>query len=270
MDRRACLRAFRERLGKEPLLTGLSCAIPHPAVVEIACRTGHDFVILDTEHTSIDATTQEQLVRAADAHGLVCLVKLPDIDETTVRIALDAGACGVIAPHVKSAEDVRHIVELSCFPPRGRRGLCSAARANDYSSGDIRDLVRLTNEELLIIPILEDAEALDNVEAILDADPRIEIFEIGPVDMALSLGLDLEQSITNPSAELQRVLARIVDALHARGKKVLYPTRFPNTPFGAEDQRAALRAVGADLVYGIDTHVVNYGSRRLAALKGRA
>jgi 2-keto-3-deoxy-L-rhamnonate aldolase RhmA len=267
MDRNQALRSFRERLRSQHLLTGLACAIPHPVLVEIACQSGHDFVIIDTEHTSIEPTTQEQLLRAADVHGLVALVKIPEVEEGIVRTALDAGASGIIAPHIKSAEDVRRLVEVSCFPPRGKRGLCSVARANGYSSGSLRDLVRLTNEEMLLIPILEDAEAVENLEAILDAEPSLEVFEIGPVDLALSLGLDLEQSISNPSQELRKSLLKMVSALHARGKKVLYPTRFPNTPFGAHEQLERVREFGVDLLYGIDTHVVNFGSRQLAALK---
>jgi 4-hydroxy-2-oxoheptanedioate aldolase len=266
-NRRQSIRAFRERLVGDRLLTGLACAIPHPAVVEIACSTGHDFVILDTEHTSLEPTTQEQLLRAAEVHGLVSLVKIAAIEETSVRVALDAGACGVIAPHVKSAADVRRLVDFCCFPPRGSRGLCSLARANGFASGDVRDLVQLTNEEIILVPIIEDAEAVENIADIVDADPRIDIYEIGPVDLALSMGLDLDRSITNPSEELRRAIDHVVETLRSRKKKLLFPTRFPNTPFGADKQLEALRAVGADLVYGMDAHVINHGSRQLAALK---
>lgn len=270
MDRSRALKEFRGKIRSGELLTGLSCAIPHPGIMELACRTGHDFVLIDAEHTSIDPVTQEHLIRAADVHGMVSLVKVKAVDEVLIREALDAGACGIVAPHIKSAADMRRLIDYACFPTRGKRGLCSAARANYYSSADIRDLVAMTNEDLMIIPIIEDHEAVGNLDEILAVDPAINVFEIGPVDMALSLGLDLDRSITNPSPELVRVLDTVVSTLRARGKKLLYPTRFPNVDASAAQVASDLSARGVALLYGMDTHCINYASRLLASIKEHA
>jgi 2-keto-3-deoxy-L-rhamnonate aldolase RhmA len=265
MNRRRALAEFRNRLSGGKLLTGVACAIPHPGIVEVACRTGHDFVIIDAEHSSVDDVTQEALIRAAEVHGMVSIVKLKALDEMAIRVALDAGACGVIAPHIKSAADMRRLIDYCCFPSRGKRGLCGAARANTYSAGDLQEMIRLANEDLLIIPIIEDGEAIANLDEILSVDERINIFEVGPLDLALSLGIDF--NISDPTPELKAAVERVCSTLRNRGRKILYPSRFPNMPFQAERVAADVRAFGASLVYGIDTHCINVGMRALASLK---
>src|SRR5205085_923442 len=90
VDRLAAVQEFRTHLATPGrMLTGMSCALAHPGIIEIASRTGHDFVIIDAEHSAIDSLDQENLIRAADAHGLVSLVKLKEIDEVEIRNALD-------------------------------------------------------------------------------------------------------------------------------------------------------------------------------------
>jgi len=46
---------------------------------------GHDFVLLDLEHSAIDAWTLETMILAADAHRMIPLVKLKEVDEVGVR-----------------------------------------------------------------------------------------------------------------------------------------------------------------------------------------
>lgn len=267
MDRIAALRTFKGKLQEGRLLTGMACAICHPAIIEIAGRQGHDYVILDAEHAAMDRQTLELLIRAAEAHGLVSIVKLKRIDEIEIRDALDLGALGVMAPHIKTAEDVRQLLAYTYFAPRGHRGVCGAARANAFSAGDVRDLVRLTNEEILAIPVIEEGEAAKNMDAILAVDDRISIYDIGPVDMALSLGLDLDRSITNPSPELKKVLDEVLGKIRAKGKHVMYPTRFPNIDQTPQQHAATMRGNGVSLVYGFDTQCLVKGSKEMLALR---
>lgn len=246
----------------------MCCSTTHPAIIEVAARLGHDYVILDAEHAAMDRQTLELLVRTAEAHDLVSIVKLKDLDPVEIRDALDSGALGLMAPHIKDAGDMRALMDAAYFPPLGRRGVCGATRANAYSAGDLRELVRMTNEELLLIPVLEDREAVENLESILSVHEGIEIYDIGPVDLAASLGLDLNRSITNPSPELSEKLEVLLAGLKARGKHVMYPTRFPNMDASAQEVRESMRERGVTLLYGFDTHCLVSGARQLLATKG--
>lgn len=270
MDRIAALRGLKQKLADGRLLTGMACATCHPAVIEVAGQLGHDYVILDAEHSAMDLQTMELLVRAAEAWNLVSIVKLKRVDEIEIRDALDLGALGVMAPHIRSPGDVKQLLEYVYFKPRGHRGVCGAARANAFSAGDLRELVRLTNEEVLAIPVIEEGEAAACMDEILAVDDRLLIYDIGPVDMALSLGLDLDRSITNPSPELKKVLDDVMGKIKAKGKHIMYPTRFPNVDATAADVAASMKRMGVSLVYGFDTHSLVRGAKDLKKLSGGA
>lgn len=258
---------FHRKLTDGQFMTGMACALGHPSVIEVACNTGHDFVIIDAEHVAADQAQMEHMIRAADIYRAPCLVKLDVATEITIRNALDFGASGVMCPHIRSAEELAQVVQHTYFAPRGRRGLCGVARVNAHSAMDIRDVVRWTNELAIVVPIIEDVEAVDRLDDIISVDERITIYEIGPLDLALSMGVDLDRSITNPAPELREAIDHIIGTLKARDRKILYPTRFPNVKADAATVAGELRDIGADLIYGIDTHALVRGSRELSGLK---
>jgi 2-keto-3-deoxy-L-rhamnonate aldolase RhmA len=264
---RTGLRRFRERLNQDGLLVGLACATMHPAIFEVAGSMGLDFALVDAEHAALDRSLLETLVRAGDVEDIPTFVKIKRIDEVEIRDALDSGAAGIVAPHVRTADDVRRLVDACYFRPRGHRGLCGTARAAGFNSRDISALVRWTNEELVLCPIIEDIEAVHNLDEILAVDPSIEIYEVGPVDMALSLGLDLNQSIENPSPELREVLEIVHAKLRAAKKHILYPSRFPNVKGPRSDVLRHVESKGIKLLYGIDTHLIVHGIKSLTDLR---
>ncbi|MBN2873002.1 MAG: hypothetical protein JXJ30_08845, partial [Halothiobacillaceae bacterium] len=83
-----------EVLGEGRLVFGLFCSVPAPLVVEMIAAAGFDFVILDTEHTLTSPERLEHLIRAADAAGIVSLVRVPQAPSPMIVQVLDAGAAG--------------------------------------------------------------------------------------------------------------------------------------------------------------------------------
>ena len=69
--------------------------------------------------------------------------------------ALEAGAEAVIIPMVRSASDVRNIVDFLTFPPAGKRGLCPGLRVPGYSVTLFNDYMRESNDNLYVIPMIE-------------------------------------------------------------------------------------------------------------------
>ncbi|NJN97984.1 MAG: hypothetical protein HC875_29855 [Anaerolineales bacterium] len=111
-------QAFKE--GQTLVGTWLNAA--SPAQAETIGYAGFDFVILDTEHSAYDIAGCENLVRAADAARLPCLVRVSDDNPTSVSKVLEYGAQGVVVPHVSSRAEAEDAVKKAHYPPVGVRG----------------------------------------------------------------------------------------------------------------------------------------------------
>lgn len=193
-------------LGKRPL--GTFVGTGSPAVVECLGCAGLDFVILDNEHSPIEAETTADLVRAAQLRNITPLARIREISRPAILKLLDVGVQGLIIPDVRTADDVRRIVDYAKYAPVGRRGFCPSRKdgwGTDPQCG-VLDTMAHFNAETLVIPQCETAEALADIETIAAMDGVDGIF-IGPFD--LSISMDMPGDFENPvfRAALERILA---------------------------------------------------------------
>src|SRR4029079_7527117 len=79
------------------------------------------------------------------------------------------------------------LVSLTRYPPLGRRSF-GALRASRYGASQA-EYFRSANDRVVIVLILETAEALEDVEAIAQVSGVNGLY-IGQMDLALSLGVD--------------------------------------------------------------------------------
>jgi 4-hydroxy-2-oxoheptanedioate aldolase len=187
---------------------GVIVKMPAAASVELAGHAGFDYVMIDTEHGAADMIELEHHVRAAETAGIRPLVRVSDARSPDILRALDAGACGIIAPHALSELDVRQAVSLTRYPPTGRRGLALSTRAGAYGTRSAAEHVQAA-EELLLIVQIEDAEALERLPEILDAEGLDGIF-IGPSDLSASLGVRGQTDHPAVEAAIERVVEAVV------------------------------------------------------------
>ena len=78
-------------------------------IARIAKTAGFDSLYVDMEHSSFSLETTGQICIAALEAGVTPLVRVPGVAE--VQRVLDAGALGIIAPHVQSAAEARDYVQ---------------------------------------------------------------------------------------------------------------------------------------------------------------
>lgn len=171
--------------GRIPL--GMQSFVGAPSLIEIMAHTGFDFVMIDTEHASVNPETLEHLIRAADSSGITPLVRVEEGLPGPIRKALEAGAAGVVVPRVGTSDDVRRAIDAAYYPPHGKRGMCPATRAAGYSMDGWSAFVERTHAEVMVIPLIETPEAIENARAICSL-PEVRIVFFGPGDLGMALG----------------------------------------------------------------------------------
>jgi 4-hydroxy-2-oxoheptanedioate aldolase len=156
--------------------------------VEIMADAGFDFVVVDLEHAPLGLDTAARMIALALTARMLPLVRVPSHDAATIARVLDAGAGGILVPHVDSADEARDVVAAVRFPPRGRRGAGGTTRAGRWGLLPRAEYVRVGNEDVLCIPQLESEAAFDAAKDILAVDGVDAVF-LGAGDLSLSLGL---------------------------------------------------------------------------------
>jgi len=116
------------------------------------------------------------------------MVRVPANDPDVMRVYLDMGAQGVLAPFVNTAEDAEIGAKGLRYPPQGIRG-CGPSRAAKYGF----DLTYFAeaNDNMLYMGIIEDARAIENIEEIVETE-GVDVPVVGPVDLSISLGVPME------------------------------------------------------------------------------
>ena len=71
--------SLKARIRAAERLVGCFVFMQAPSIVEILALAGFDFVVIDLEHAPKDWESVENLIRAADVHGLPALVRVPEI-----------------------------------------------------------------------------------------------------------------------------------------------------------------------------------------------
>src|SRR5258705_10083962 len=76
-------------------------------VVHTLAAACMDFVMICTEHSAYNLETVVDLVAQSHAAGITPIVRVPDTQYQYVTRLLDTGCQSLIAPHVRTGEDVR-------------------------------------------------------------------------------------------------------------------------------------------------------------------
>ena len=183
-----------------------------PDLVELFGAIGYDFVMIDCEHGPMHLDQVEHMVRAAEVFDITPITRVPNHEESVILGYLDRGVQGIIVPHVNTREIAEAVARAARYYPEGRRGV-GGGRAHDYGVGVSRsESTAWINSQLLVIPMVEETEAVDNLDAILT---------VAGVDILHVASGDLGQSMGNPGAEKVREMMRqVIPRIRAGGKLV--------------------------------------------------
>lgn len=176
---KAALREGRQQIGIWNTLGGNT-------VPELLAGCGFDWVLVDTEHSPVEACQVMPALQAISGYPDVSAVVRPDINDVAlIKRYLDMGAQTLLIPYVQTPEEAEAAVRAVRYPPRGVRGVGGLVRASRF--GKVADYVEHAEEELCLLVQVETQEALSRLEEIAGVDGVDGVF-IGPADLAASMG----------------------------------------------------------------------------------
>jgi 2-keto-3-deoxy-L-rhamnonate aldolase RhmA len=228
-------------------------------IAKIVEGAGLDFVLIDMEHSGFDIGAVNNLLAWFKATPVAPIVRVPSHDYDFIARVMDAGAAGIMAPNVRTAEEARLINAAMRYAPEGARGLGLGAAHNDYLPPDPVAYMREANHNNVVVAQIESTTALENLDAIA-ATPGIDVLWVGHFDLTQSMGI--VGQFDHP--DYVKALRAVADAARRHGKAAgIQPGTLDNArawmalgynviSFGADHgvYRNALRAA-AELVRGI-------------------
>lgn len=179
--------------------------------VDMLKNLNFDWFVIDSEHSAISPETISHMIQVTDGSKVVPLVRVGLNDQYLIKLALDAGAYGVVVPLVNSKADAERAVSFAMYPPVGTRGM-AGTRASRYGV-DSKEYLRTANDEVMVIAQIETTTALDNLDDILSVK-GIDVGFVGPSDLTMSLGLIDDRS--NP--RVVEAMNKVVRACQKHGK----------------------------------------------------
>lgn len=201
-------KILRQKIASgQPTLGVLIISHLWPELIEVLITAGLDYAIIDCEHHDHGDDAVSDALALGRLLDFPLLLRPPESEFNAVRVAMDRGPCGLLLPTVKSAKALDEVRDAIYMPPRGRRrpGGPSNRWVKDFNYTTFKHEVE---EDLIIIPQIEDQEGLTNVEEIA----RHEIVTtpgIGPFDLSASLGV-----CWNPNSP---ILLAAIDRIKAAG-----------------------------------------------------
>ena len=188
---------------------------PTSHATEILGSIGFDFVVFDQEHAPLHSGALDMMILAARASNIAGIVRVPEASAWMIQTVLDCGAAGVLVPHVATRGNRDRDRARLPLPaaaraasPTPRAPAASAARASPTTR-------RAQDAEIVCVAMIEDLEALDQIDGIVRVEGLDAIF-IGRGDLTAALDAP---SMT--SDETMKVVEPIMAAARAAGLPVI-------------------------------------------------
>ncbi|MFH5824558.1 HpcH/HpaI aldolase/citrate lyase family protein [Georgenia sp. AZ-5] len=229
-----------------------------PEIVEMVGYAGYDHVMIDWEHGSFGTDAVVSMIRAAQVAHVTPIVRIPSNDEVWIKRALDAGALGVVVPHIASREQAEAAVEAARYADdsgAGSRGACPSVRAAEHMASDWRAFAQWSNENVFVAVAIESqagAAALDEILGV----PGIDAVFLGTFDLAHEMGHYGDNRAPEVASEIDSIAASA-----RRASTPLFATLYRGrTPEESRDELDHWTNLGA--------RVVNTVSDRRLVLQG--
>jgi 2-keto-3-deoxy-L-rhamnonate aldolase RhmA len=237
-------------------LVGATISVPNVATALAAANAGFDFLWIEMEHGPISLQSLHEIILATKGTPAVPVTRVAVNQPWLAKQVLDMGSLGVIFPFTSTPELARQAVAACKYPPAGVRGFGPSLATTRYGLSGA-DYAKFADENAVVVVIIEQKEAVDQIDAIADV-PGIDVLFIGANDLSYSMGV--RGNTRDPMVE--KACDKVLAAGKKRGIPVGYPAGAPDEInrriaqgyrfFQAGSETSLMRAAARDLFSKID------------------
>ena len=197
--------SFKKKLNAQELVIGSWVnAVKDPIIAKIYASTGLDYILIDAEHSGQTLATLSEMCLMARESGIYPMVRPIEPNDLKLNGKLiDAGAMGLVVPHIDSAKQAQAIVNSIRFFNGGTRGYCAKSAASGFCKMS-EELMHRSDEETTVVVQFESVAAIDQADEIL-AIPGIDVAIVGRGDLAHDMGLSGNPTDDRVSVQVERV-----------------------------------------------------------------
>ena len=212
----------------------------------IAAACGFDAIFVDLEHSATSTETAAMLCVSALGAGVTPIARVSSQHPFQAARILDAGAQGVMIPHVQNAAEARAIVDNLRFPPLGRRSAYGTGPSLGYAPMGQGEVNGFLNAQELLIVMLETPEAIEEADAIA-AIPGVDVVHIGSLDVSNLMGIPAQYR----DPRMWSVFEHLAAACKAHGKAMGVGGARGDRELQADLVRLGVRymTIGSDVSY---------------------
>lgn len=204
---------FKSIVKKKKFVFGTWCMLPSDFTIDVISKTGIDFVVIDMEHGTMSFETSERMVRAAEANGVIPIIRTSDDSEQSILHSLETNVRNILVPHVSNVSQAEKIASITKYSPQGLRGLSPYTRCHNYDHLDLKDSLINSNKNTFVGILVEGEKGLDNLSSISKVD-GIDMIYLGIYDIAQSLNLSGDIN----HKKCIEALEKAINTIHQSGK----------------------------------------------------
>ncbi|KAJ6534327.1 Pyruvate/Phosphoenolpyruvate kinase-like domain-containing protein, partial [Mycena capillaripes] len=185
------------------ILIGTSLSYPSPHVAKTVAVTGAELCWLDMEHVAWSPQVLVECIQTIvhESGGkMIPVVRVPSKTAFDhMAWCLDAGAGGIIVPHMETVEEMKEVFDACRFFPIGHRSFppFTFIPGVTDTTPEGETVFSIANKHVALIPQIESPLGIHNLEDILQME-EVCAFMIGHGDLRLEMGLTLTSTGTEP------------------------------------------------------------------------
>ena len=203
----------KQKLQNNQIVTTIS-GLQDADTIDFLGPMGFDAAWIECEHGPVDWDQLGDMTRACDLWGLTSVTRVNSNEPWLITRTLDRGSMGIVVPHVNNRTAAEQAMQSAKYAPLGYRGMFGGRQ-----SYGVIDYLHQANDQTMVIVLLEEVEALENLDEILKVD-NIDVFFVAPSDLAQTMGHIGNTGHPEVQSAIDDALSRIVSAGRTAGTLV--------------------------------------------------